>query len=68
MNGLLNLHPKVAGTGLASALALIILFVVGHWWVVPINVSSAFTAVLAFAGGYFAPMLTAPPPPPPPKA
>jgi hypothetical protein len=55
MNGLLNLHPKVAGGGLSACLALIILYAVSYWLVVPPEVAAAFTAALGFVGGYLSP-------------
>lgn len=53
--GPLILHPKVAGAGLTACLALIILWGVSYALVVPAEVAAAFTAVLGFVGGYFAP-------------
>ncbi len=57
MNGKLNLHPKVAGSGLTGALALIILWGVSYAITVPVEVGAAFTVVLSFVGGYFAPII-----------
>jgi len=74
VNGLLNLHPKVAGGGVSGSLALIILTVVGHWYAVTPNVAAAFTVILTVVGAYLSPVLnkeaaavaadTAAPPPP----
>lgn len=51
----LSIHPKVAGSGLSASLALIILWAVGYWVVVPPEVAAAFATVLGFAGGWLAP-------------
>ena len=55
MSGNLNLHPKVAAGGLSAALSLIILWGVSFGVTVPPEVAAAFTAVLAFVGGWLAP-------------
>jgi hypothetical protein len=55
MNGKLNLHQKVAGGGLSGALALIILWVLSYWVKVPVEVGSAFTLLLSFAGAWLSP-------------
>lgn len=55
MNGKLNLHPKVAGGSLSACLALIVLWAVSYWIVVPPEVAAAFTAALGFAGAWLSP-------------
>jgi hypothetical protein len=62
MNGALTLHPKVAGGSLSACLALIVLWGVSYWVVVPPEVAAAFTAALAFVGGWLAPTLAPAPP------
>lgn len=55
------LNPKVAVSGGASAVALIILWAISRWVTVPVEVGSAFTAVLSLIGGYLAPWIPKPP-------
>jgi len=55
MTSRLTLHPKVAGGSLSACLAMIILWALSYWLVVPPEVAAAFTAALAFAGGWLAP-------------
>jgi hypothetical protein len=56
-SGALSLHPKTAGTGLTSCLALLILWGVSYKLTVPVEIGAAFTSVLGFAGAYFAPFV-----------
>ena len=58
MSSSVDLHPKVAAGALSSSLSLIILWAISYWVVVPPEVAAAFTAVLAFVGGWLAPPLT----------
>jgi hypothetical protein len=60
MSAPLDIHPKVAGGTLSGAVALIVLWALSYWIVVPPEVAAAFTLALASIGGWLAP---APAPP-----
>lgn len=62
MNGLLNIHPKVAGGSFSGALSLIVLWGLSYVVVVPTNVAAAFAVVLTGLGAYLAPVLKHDPP------
>jgi len=55
LSGSLNLHPKVAGGSLSACLALIILWAVSYWVMVPPEVAAAFTSALGFVGAWLSP-------------
>jgi len=59
VNGSLNIHPKVAGGTLSGALALIILWALSYWVIVPPEVAAAFTLLLGSVGAWLAPTQTA---------
>lgn len=58
MNGALNLHPKVVGGGLASSLAILIIYglSLGHIDVPPVP-AAALAAVLAAFGAWLSPLI-----------
>lgn len=48
-------QPKVAAAGIAGAITVLVVFAVNLIWpdvVIPPEVASAFTAIVAFAAGY----------------
>lgn len=51
----LTIHPKVAGSSLSGALAIVILWAISFAVDVPPEVAAAFTAILSFIGGWLAP-------------
>lgn len=62
MNGKLNLHPKVAGGGLASSAAVLIVYILSLDGVtVPSTAAAALATVLGGVGAWLAPILETPP-------
>jgi hypothetical protein len=53
----LILHPKVAAGGIAGALSVCVVYVVGHYVSVPPEVASAVTVIVGGVAGYFAPWI-----------
>ena len=52
----MKVHPKITAAGLAGALTVIIVWLLGLFDVdVPPEVASAFTVVLSFITGYLVP-------------
>ncbi len=51
----LTIQPKVAGGVVGSQVALIIIWVVGHWWDVPPEVGFYIVSVAAALGGWLSP-------------
>ena len=49
------IHPKVAAGGLAGALSVCVVYVVGQYVSVPPEVASAVTVIVSGVAGYFAP-------------
>ena len=59
--------PKVAVSGIAGSLVVVLLWVLGLFHVtVPAEVASALTVIISFVAGYIAPRSTPPDPPPVP--
>jgi uncharacterized membrane protein len=49
----MNLNPKTAAAGIAGAVTLVIVFVLGQFGVeIPADVASAITVIIAFAAAY----------------
>lgn len=49
----MNLNPKTAAAGIAGAVTLVIVFVLGRLGVeIPADVASAITVIIAFAAAY----------------
>ena len=49
----MNLNPKTAAAGLAGAITLVFVFVLGQFGVnIPADVASAITVIIAFAAAY----------------
>ena len=49
----MNLNPKIASAGIAGALTVVLVWLVGVLGVeVPAEVASAVTVIIAFAAGY----------------
>lgn len=66
MSNALILHPKVAASGLAGALVVIVVYSLHQWASVdlPDVVSAALTVIFTFAAGWLAPSSTPTPPAP----
>ena len=49
----MNLNPKTAAAGIAGAVTLVIVFVLGQFGVeIPADVAAAVTTIIAFAAAY----------------
>lgn len=49
----MNLNPKTAAAGIAGAVTLVIVFILGQVGVdIPADVASAITVIIAFAAAY----------------
>lgn len=55
MQNALTLHPKVAGSSLGGALALIVLWALSLVVAVPPEPAAGLTVFLTFVGGWLAP-------------
>jgi hypothetical protein len=55
MANALDIHPKVAGGTISSALTLIIVWVASYWVTVPTEPAIALSVVLGFVGGWLTP-------------
>ncbi|CAB4171690.1 hypothetical protein UFOVP929_13 [uncultured Caudovirales phage] len=52
----MNLNPKIASAGIAGALTVVLVWIVGVLGIdVPAEVASAVTVIIAFAAGYMRP-------------
>lgn len=59
MNGTLNIHPKVVGSTLAGALAVLVIWILSLWNVtVPETAAGALVVVLGGVGGWLSPVLS----------
>lgn len=58
MNGALNIHPKVVGSTLAGAIAVLIIWILGLEHItVPETAAGALVVLIGGIGGYLSPIL-----------
>ena len=57
-----TLHPKAASTGIGSALALLVLWILSYWVDIPTEVAVGITGIIATFCAWLAPWIPQPKP------